>query len=72
MNQRLMYSSCLIEAVKAKIRQPQGIIGYDFNSPSKLPSFYFDINGERWRFRRKIRRQGNKNLLIFWGYKVVE
>lgn len=71
-NTNLTYSNCLIEAIKLQKKYPFGDIGVDFNSPSRLPSFYFDYNGLRYRFRRKIRRHSNKGLLLFWGYRQIE
>ena len=67
----LIKSNCLIEAIKLKIKHPKGKIGLDSNSPSGI-SFYFDYQGVRYRFRRKIKRKGNKNLIYFIGYRVTE
>jgi hypothetical protein len=72
MENTLIRSNCLIEAVRAKIKHPRGKIGFDFDSPSKSISFYFDIDNDRWRFRRKLRRHSNKSKIIFLGYRVVE
>lgn len=72
MQYKLILSNCLVEAIKHKIINPKGKIRYDFNSPSGSVSFYFEINGEKWRFRRKIRRHGNKSKILFWGYKYIE
>ena len=71
-NPNLRYSNCLIEALRQKWNHPEGKIGYDYNSPSGSISFYFELNGERIRFRRKLRRYGNKGKLLFLGYKFVE
>lgn len=71
-NPTLKRSNCLIEAIRNKWNHPEGKIGFDFNSPSGSISFYFDLNGERIRFRRKLRRHGNKGKLLFLGYRFVE
>ena len=71
-NPNLRYSNCLIEALRQKWNHPEGKIGYDYNSPSGSISFYFELNGERIRFRRKLRRYGNKGKFLFLRYKFVE
>lgn len=72
MKPQLKLSNCLIEAIKLKLQYPDGKIGCDNNSPSGGVSFYFDIGNQRFRFRRKIRRYGNKSVVLFKGYRVVE
>lgn len=72
LSSRLIKSNCLIEAVKLKLKYPEGKISYDFNSPSGNISFFFDLDGERYRFRRKIRRFSNKSPIFFIGYRFVE
>lgn len=71
-NTNLKYSNCLIEAIRLQKQYPHGDIGWDKNSPSGNISFYFDYNGLRYRFRRKIRRHSNKSRLLFWGYRHIE
>ena len=71
-NSNLTYSNCLIEAIKLQKKYPHGQIGWDNNSPSGKISFYFDYNGLRYRFRRKLRRYGNKGWFLFWGYQKIE
>lgn len=68
----LIYSNCFIETIKLKLKNPKGHIGYDFNSPSGKISFYFDLENNRYRFRRKIRKSGNRSVILFYGYRVVE
>lgn len=70
--QKLIRSNCLIEAVKLKLKNPSGTISYDFNSPSGNISFFFDYQGKRYRFRRKIRRYSNKSTVLFVGYRFIE
>lgn len=72
MRNQLKFSNCLIEAVKCKMKYPEGSIGYDFNSPTNWISFYFDIKDKRFRFRRKMMVRSNKSKIIFWGYRVIE
>lgn len=63
-------SNCLLQAIYVfVIFFNQGAkIGVDRNSPLRTLSFYCDVQGVRWRFRRKIRRCGNKNMYYFEGY----
>ena len=68
----LKYSNCLIESIILQLDNPHGDIGMDKNSPSGRTTFYFDLNGLRYRFRRKIRRYGNKSRILFYGYRVIE
>lgn len=71
MKQKLIYSNCLIEAIRLKIKNPRGKIGCDLDSPSGLPSFYFKYKGKMYKFRRKLRRYSNKGWLLFYGYQQV-
>lgn len=68
---RLKYSNCLIEALKLWFKDPKGKVGVDLNSPSGFPSFYYKREGKIYRFRRKLRRYGNKSKLLFYGYQEI-
>lgn len=73
MKQELIFSNCFFQAVKVFILYfPKGRIGFDFNSPSGFVSFYCDVEQNRFRFRRKIRRYSNKSKFLFYGYTVIE
>jgi DNA repair exonuclease SbcCD ATPase subunit len=71
-NSNLTFSNCLIEAIKLQKQYPYGDIMWDKNSPSGRISFYFEYNGLRYRFRRKLRRNSNKSRILFWGYRHIE
>lgn len=70
--QNLIYSNCFIEAIKLKFANPKGKIKWDTNCPSGGISFFFEDDNHLYRFRRKIRRKGNKSKILFIGYRVVE
>lgn len=69
---KLIRSNCLIQSIKVRLQNKGSKIGVDLNSPSKLPSFYCDVEKRRFRFRRKIMRKGNTNLFWFKGYTHIE
>jgi len=71
-NEKLKKSNCLIQAIKVRMVYKGSSIGFDFNSPSKWPSFYVDTYRGRHRFRRKIYRNKNKSTLLFIGYNIIE
>lgn len=74
MAQRLYFSNCFIQALKIRLLYFRSSkMGFDFDSPSRLPSFYCDVRGRfRFKFRRKLRRYSNKGILLFWGYTSIK
>lgn len=72
MNTNLIFSNCLLEAIKFKVVNPKGRIRWDTNCPSGGVSFFFEIYQCRYRFRRKLRLRSNKSKILFYGYRVVE
>lgn len=69
--QTLILSNCLLESIKRKLEDPSGRIGYAFKPNGRI-YFYYDLEGKRYRFARKIRRYSNKNRVLFIGYVYVE
>lgn len=70
-NMKTIKSNCLIEAIKLKIKNPSGTIGYDFNSPSGSISFYFIDENYIYRFRRNRKIKHNNSKIYFEGYRVL-
>jgi hypothetical protein len=67
----LRYSNCLIEAIRHWFKDPNGSIGFDFDSPSGFISFYYKNGGKLYKFRRKLRRYSNKGWFLFYGYTQI-
>ena len=66
-------SNCLINAIiHFIIYFPYGKIKWDHNSPSGGVSYFCEVKGKKFRFRRKIRRYGNKSKYLFEGYVYEE
>lgn len=68
---RLIKSNCLVQSIKKKIQNLKGKLGYGFKTNGHI-FFYYELDGKRYRFYRKIYRNSNKNRLWFVGYVSIE
>ena len=70
---KLVFSNCFLQALKLKAQHPtKAKFSWDFNSPSGSISFFVEMEGKRYRFRRKLRRYSNKGKYFFYGYRYIE
>lgn len=72
MEHKLILSNCFIQAVKRKLTNKKGKIGYGIKTDNDHLYFFYEENGIRYRFARKIYRNKNKNRLLFIGYCYME
>lgn len=66
-------SNCLIQAIKHKIKNPKGKIGYSYrDTKGDIFFFYITPEGKTIRFGRALKRHSNKAKYWFIGYVYCE
>lgn len=73
MQTQIILSNCLIESIKLRIKKRGGRIGYGIKKENGHLYFFYEENGVRFRFARKMYvHTPNSNRLLFKGYVYIE